>query len=82
MIIGPKKYHLSEKKTISWGSAAISYEPFDDEKPKPDVHNQVCQFCPEHVEDELHFLVICKTFKIRGYTNLPRKQKSFLTANI
>ena len=82
MIVGPKKISFVRKKTISWGSAAISYEPFDNVKPKPDVHNQVCPFCPEHVEDELHFLVICKTFKIQGCTYLPRKQKSFITSNI
>ena len=76
MIVGLEKYNLSEKKTISWGTAVISYEPFDNVKPKLDVHNQVCPFCPEHVEDELQFIVISETFKIQGCTNLPRANKN------
>ena len=31
-------------------------------RPKPDVHERRCPFCPEYVEDEQHFLVNCKIF--------------------
>ena len=33
-------------------------------RPKPAVHERVCPFCPDHVEDELHFLLICNTFQV------------------
>ena len=33
-------------------------------KPKPEVHERLCPFCPEHVEDEQHFLINCRTFNI------------------
>ena len=31
-------------------------------KPKPEVHERRCPFCPELVENEKHFLVVCKNF--------------------
>ena len=33
-----------------------------------------CQFCPDHVEDEFHFLIICKNFKTH-------REELFLKAN-
>ena len=33
-------------------------------KPKPEVHERRCPFCPEHVETEQHFLINCRTFSI------------------
>ena len=32
-------------------------------KPKPEIYERVCPFCPNEVEDELHFLLSCKTLK-------------------
>ena len=62
--------------------------------PKPEVHERVCPFCPEHVEDEMHFLVGCKNFKIHretlfshasnvlvGFQHLSHKQKLIKLAN-
>ena len=33
-------------------------------KPKPEIYERVCPFCPNEVEDELHFLLSCKTLKV------------------
>ena len=33
-------------------------------KPRPEVHERRCAFCPEHVETEQHFLIKCKAFSI------------------
>ena len=32
-------------------------------KPKPEIHERLCPFCPEHVEDEIHFLIVCENFR-------------------
>ena len=39
-------------------------------KPKPEVHERRCPFCPENVEDEQHFLINCKTFYVHRKTLL------------
>ena len=70
--IGYEKY-LSEITSVQDRTALtkfrLSNHPLMVEKlrhlrPKPDVHERVCPFCPDHVEDELHFLLICKTFQV------------------
>ena len=33
-------------------------------KPKPELCERLCPFCPEYVETEQHFLLYCKTFNM------------------
>ena len=42
----------------------LMIEKMRHKKPRPEVHERRCPFCPEHVETEQHFLIKCKAFSI------------------
>ena len=74
--IGFEKY-LSDVTSIQDRTALtkfrLSNHPLMIEKmrhlnPKPEVHERLCPFCPEQVEDELHFLVNCQNFTVHRET--------------